>query len=141
MSDLDAITQKLRRLVAYRERRDQTKLEADLANEAYRDYEQELFQEIDEGPLAGSVRLDLGEPYGEVAFRTRSTIYGRINDLEQALEAFEEEALTEEITKSDIRKRRLHELVRERIESGQPLPNGVDFYENRGITISRKKGV
>lgn len=140
MDELDRLKADFTRLVELREQRDIDKRTAEQSEREYREYESSLFSELEDGPLQGSIKLDLGEPYGIVSFKTRSTVYGRIIDLDTALESFEAEALMEEMTKEDIKKRRLHELVRTRLEQGQELPQGVDYYENKGITISRQKG-
>ena len=127
------------RLVELREQRDFDKAQFERSEREYREYEKELFSEVDESPLEGTIKMDLGPEHGTVSFRLNRTVYGRIIDQDTALEAFEDEAITEELTKPGIQKRRLNELVRERLENGVKLPEGIDYYENRGITISRKR--
>jgi hypothetical protein len=138
MSDEEIVASKFRRLVELREKRDQTKTAADNAEKQYRVYETELFDELEEGPGEGTRRFDLGAPHGVVAFTPRETRFGRLLDADKAIEYFEETDLVEEMTKPGIEKRKLNEWVRELLEQGKPMPPGVDFYVNRGITISKK---
>lgn len=138
MSDEEQIASKFRRLVELRTNRDERKTAAEVSEKEYRDYESDLFEEIQSGPMQGTRRIDLGEPFGLVAFTPRETTFGRIIDSEAAVEYFEEHGQTEEMTKPQIGKGKLNERVRELLEQGKPLPDGVDFYVNRGITISRK---
>lgn len=127
-----------RRLVETREKRDQTKLAAENAEKEYRQYEAELFEEITEGPIKGTIRFDLGEPIGVVTFTPRETTYGRIIDTDAALAYFEEHEEVEQMSSRKIEKGRLNAVVRERLEQGKSMPSGIDWYANRGITISRK---
>lgn len=136
MSDEDQIASKFRRLVELRETRDQTKTAADTAEEEYRHYEGELFDEIQDGPMSGTRRINIG---GEViAFTPRETKFGRIIDADAAVEFFDRSGMAEEMTRPKIEKRKLNELVRDYLDAGKSLPDGIDFYINRGITISRK---
>lgn len=137
MSDEQAIASKFRRLVELREARDQTKTSADVAEEEYRRYEAELFDEIQDGPMKGTRRIDLGD-YGVVAFTPRETKFGRIIDADAAVEFFQKRDMAEEMTRPKIEKRKLNELVREYLDAGKNLPPGIDFYSSRGITISKK---
>jgi hypothetical protein len=138
MSDEEIIASKFRRLVELREKRDINKTAAERSEKEYRAYESELFDEIEEGPGEGTRKFDLGPPHGTVAFTPRETKFGRLLDSEAASEYFEEMDLTEEMTKPGIEKRKLNEYVRELLEQGKPMPPGVDFYVNRGITISKR---
>lgn len=138
MSELAALEGKFRRLAELRETRDFDKKTAEVSEEAYREYEAALLATIEESSLKGSVEFDFGGDLGTIRFTPRSTIYGRIVDKNAALEAFEAEAIGEEMTSPKIEARRLNEYVRERLESGEELPDGVGFYEKRFLTISRK---
>lgn len=139
MSDEDQKTAaKFRRLVELREDRDAKKTAFDRAEEKYRDYEAELFAELEESPVKGSRRIDLGGDTGLVVFTPRETKFGRVIDMDAALAAFKERGLLDAMTTPKIAKARLNEMVRELLELGQPLPDGIDWYANRGITISKK---
>lgn len=83
--------------------------------------------------------LELGPGYGDWSVGRRETIRGRIIDTDAALEAFDNEARSDEMAKVDIRKKPLNDLVRERLQTGQPLPPGVDFVRTPYIQLSRKQ--
>jgi hypothetical protein len=134
-------TTKLRRLMEAREKRDTSKAAAENAEKDYRELESELWEEIAESPVEGSIKIDLGEPYGKVTFGVRETYYGRVLDADAALEYFEQTARVDEFTQPKIVPARVNELVREKIESGEmDMPDGIDFYARRYIAISRPKG-
>jgi hypothetical protein len=138
LNEEEVIASKFRRLVELRERRDITKGAADSAEEEYREYEAELFDEMANSPVKGTRRIDLGEPHGLVVFTPRETKFGRILNLDDALDYFEQRQMSDEMTKPGIAKRKLNEMVRELLEQGKSLPPGIDWYANRGITISKK---
>ena len=130
---------KLRRLMEARVSRDEAKAALDAAEKDFRQIEAEVYEALEESGLDGTVKIDLGPPYGKVSFRTRETYYGRIIDDEKALDYFEERAMMDEFTAPKFVKARLNEIVRERIEAGEEMPPGVDYYPNRGVTITRAK--
>lgn len=133
------LASKLRRLVEVRERRDETKAAADIAEKEYRELEGELWDELDESPIKGAIKIDLGEPYGVITFQPRETYYGRVLDADAALEHFERTAQVEEFTQPKIVMSRVNELVRESLEQGKAIPDGLDFYAKRYVSISRQK--
>ena len=132
------IESKFRRLAEAREARDMSKAAADRAEREYREVEADLFEQLEDSAIRGTVQFDFGGDLGTVKFSPRRTIYGRIIDKNAALDAFENEAIADEMSSPKIEARRLNEYVRERLENGQSLPTGVDFYEKKFITISRK---
>jgi hypothetical protein len=140
MSDEERIASKFRRLIELREKRDETKELAETAETEYREYEAELFEEIEHGPLKGTRNIDLGPPYGTVRFTPRETKFGRVTDSERAIEWLEQHGKNASMTQVKVSKARLNEMVRERLELGQPMPDGIDWYASRGITITRPKG-
>lgn len=137
---LEQFRSKFRRLMELRVERDETKKAAETAETDYRGYEAELWDELSSSPLEGSIKLDIGLPYGIVAFTPTETFYARVIDEDVALEGFEQRAVVEEYTEPKIAKGRLNELVRECIEQNQKLPPGVDWYARRPIKITRQKG-
>jgi hypothetical protein len=138
MSEEQVLASRFRRLVELREKRDLTKSAAESAERDYREYESEVLELMLDGPISGTMKFDLGGEHGTIAFTPRETKFGRIVDAEAALEHFEQRGEVEEMTSKQIQKRKLNELVRELLEQGKPMPDGIDFYTNRGITISRK---
>ncbi len=130
---------KLRRLMELREDRDTSKLAAEKAEKEYRSKESELWDELDESPIKGGLKIDLGAPHGVVTFHPKETFYGRVLDADKALDYFERTGQTDEYTEPKIAKARVSELVRGRLEAGQPMPDGLDWYARRYITITRQK--
>lgn len=130
---------KLRRFVEAREKRDEAKVTLENAEKEYRELEAEVWEEFEESPLTGTLKIDLGDGLGEVGFLAQETHFGRIIDSDAALEYFENRALVEEYTEPKITMARVNELVRDRIEQGESMPPGIDFYTRRPVKISRKK--
>lgn len=121
-----------------RETRDFDKKKYDTSKAAYREYESELFEELRELGIRGTLTFDFGGDLGTAAFVSRATTYGTIVDKRTAIEALKREGHTEAIMEEAIREGRLNELVRTYHETGKELPEGVDFYERKIISISRK---
>lgn len=138
MSDLDAFKHRFLRLVELREERDVDKAKAKRSENEYRHYEAELFEELKDSGFKGAIGFDFGPEIGTVKFQLRTTTYGKLIDKTAALKALKEEGLDDLIYQEAVRERRLNELVRDRLEAKSPLPEGVDFYDRNGISISRK---
>ena len=126
----------LKDFVDKREERDRLKAESDRAEEAYREIEALIWDKMDENEdnvldrnLADGRRVHIDK---------RSTIYSRILDSDTLLDSLENEGRVEEMTKPGFEKRRLNEYVRECLETGRPLPEGLDFYEKRYLRYSQK---
>ena len=133
--------ERLRRLMELREKRDSSKVAADQAEKEYRAAEADLYELLDSGPVKRLSNVDLGEPWGKVSFGARSTDYGKVikGMDDEALEFFRRTGEFEAMTEKKLKKKRLNELVRQYLEEGKPLPPGIDFYTNRGVTITRQK--
>ncbi len=133
------LAKKFRRLMELRERRDADKLASENSEKEYRELEAEVWEEYDESPLEGAIKVDLGGDYGTVTFVPKETYYGRIIDREKALEHFENRAMIDEVTEPKPVMARIHEIVRDVIDQGGSMPPGLDFYAKRYIQITRKK--
>lgn len=127
--------------------RDEAKKALEIAEQEFRDMEADVYEALealrdpnDPSASRSTLKVPLGEPWGTVAFRQRETIYGRVYDAEAAMEYFEQRAMVEEITEPKFAKARLNEIARDHYEQGADLPPGVDYYPNRGVTITRQKG-
>lgn len=138
MSELSELESKFRRFAELRDTRDYEKAAAEASERAYREYEQQLFEDVEDSALRGTIQFDFGGDLGIIRFQPRRTIYGRVIDKNAAQEAFENEAIIDEMVSPKIEARRLNEYVRDRLENGQSLPEGIDFYERQFFTISRK---
>lgn len=135
----DDALNKLRRLMETRTARDEAKRALENAESDFRECEADVYEALDESGVLGTVKVDLGEPWGVVSFRTRETLFGRVIDDEAALSYFEERAMLDEVSAPKIVKRRINEIVRDHHEQGLDMPPGIDYYPQRGVTISRQK--
>lgn len=140
MLDAEDIAQ-LRRLMELREKRDSAKVALETAETDYREAEADLYEKLSSGPMSRLNNVDLGEPWGKVSFGARETYFGKIikGMEDDALEYFNERAMTEEVSAPKFVMKRINEIVRSRKEANEPMPPGVDFYANRGVTITREK--
>lgn len=130
---------KLRRLMELRQDKDEKEAAAKAAAADFRAMEAEVFDALEESDVQGTIKVNLGEPWGTVSFRTRETYFARIIDDEKALQYFEQRAMTDEISAPKFVKARLNEIVRDHREQGLEMPPGLDYYPQRGITITRQK--
>ena len=134
----------LRRLMELRTVSDEATKAEKTAKAEYREAEAELFDRLTD-PETGDVRrippVDLGPPFGRVAFQARETYYGRIipGKEAEALEYYRERAMLDEVTNPKFVMKRINEEVREAIEQNRQPPPGIDYYANRGVTITRQK--
>lgn len=133
------IASKLRRLMEVRQARDEAKVAAENAEKEYREYEADVWEAIEDSPITGNLKVDLGPPFGTVSFRTNETYYGRVIDKEAALDYFEQRALMDEVTQPKIVMARVNEIVNEHREQGKTPPAGLDWYAKRYVTITRQK--
>jgi hypothetical protein len=108
------------------------------AGKRKKELELQLFEALEESGES-SIKVDLGPGYGKRRIVTRATRFGQVLDREAAeaallAEGYEREALIG----SKLREQPLNQLVNERIDHGQELPEGIGFYERKGVTISSK---
>lgn len=134
MTDLKA---KFRNLLELRVQRDEDKAAADASSRAYREAESELYTEMEDAGMRGRITFDFGGDLGKAGFQLRRTTYGRVLDNETAIAALEAEGLSDVIYDKAVREGRLNELVRDRLEARDKLPDGIDFYDRKGLSISR----
>lgn len=135
LSDFKA---KFRELAELREASDIAKAAEKKASKAYREAEAQLFAELEDAGITGRQSFDFGGDLGKISFQRRSTTYGRLIDKDAAIAALKEAGLDEMIFQESVREKRLNELVRDRLEAHADLPEGVDYYQRKGISISRK---
>ena len=76
---------------------------------------------------------------GVVSFYPKETYYGRVIDKDKALDYFEQRAMMDEVTEPKIVMARVNEIVRDALEQNESLPEGLDFYPRRFITITKAK--
>jgi hypothetical protein len=138
VSDISEFKSRFQRLLELREARDIDKKKATTSEKAYREYEAELWEELSELGVKGTISFDFGGDLGTAKFVSRATTYGKIIDSEAALRALKAAGYGDVIYSEAVREGRLNELVRDLLESKTELPEGVDFYTRKGISISRK---
>lgn len=136
-SEADPLTKSdVRRLKVLREQRDKAKAAADAAESEYREWEAICWEKMEN---AGDTSTTKVLPDGtKLQIVRRGTIYSRVLDNDVLLDSLEQEGRVDELTKPGFQKQRLNEYVRTCLESGQPLPDGLDFYERRYLTITEK---
>lgn len=128
-----------RKLLKLRDEAAKAKKAKDKADEALA-AQQRLVYDLMEGEGLPSVTIDLGGKDGVVQLGRRTKVFSRVFNLDKLIEALKAEGRLEEAIKSDVRKAPLNELVRERLETGEPLPEGLDFSQTPYIQVTRKKG-
>lgn len=137
----EEVISQLRRLMELREKRDEDAIQAKRSETEYREIEADVFEALDLGPVDRLNNVDLGQPWGKVSFRTRETTYGRIikgqEDLAEA--HFREQGALDSVSTRKFQMKRINEIVRQADEQGEKLPPGLDFYKNRGVTITRQR--
>lgn len=127
-----------RKLLKLRDTAKKADTEAKRAKDA-RNAQERVVSDLLEDQDVKTTTIDLGEPYGEWKVGRRKKIFSRVFDLDKLLEALRAEGREEEAIKHDVRKAPLNELVRERLETGEPLPDGLDFSETPYIQMSKSK--
>lgn len=128
----------LRRLMELRDAKDQTAVTATKAAAAYKEAEAAAFESL--SGIKGSIKPDLGPPWGYVQFSARETHFGRVYDASAAKKYFQEMKMTSAMSEPKFVKKRLNEIARQCREQGTVPPPGIDWTTNRGVTITRQKG-
>lgn len=138
MIDQEDIEQ-FRRLLELREAKDVADKALKAAKAELDEAEADVYEKLAASPVKGTLKVDLGEPYGVVSFLPRETFYARVLDEDEAIEYFKARAKLEEYTEPKFTMKRLHDEVRTAIEQGASLPPGLDWRADRGVTVTRQK--
>ena len=101
--------------------------------------QQRIVFDLMEGEDVKTTTINLGSPYGEVQLGRRQKVFSRVFDKEALRQALKEEGRETEAIEVSFRKAPLNELVRERIETGQSLPDGLDFSRTPYVQVTIKK--
>ena len=72
-----ALASKFRRLAELRIERDITKTAAENAEREFRACEADIWDDLIESPIEGSITIDLGEPHGKIRFAPRDDLRRR----------------------------------------------------------------
>jgi len=129
----------LRSLLAARMKLDEAVAAEKAARKEKEEAELDVFERFEETGQMGTLKVDLGPPWGVQSFRSRETHYAQIVDQDDVQEHYEQRAMMEEVSAPKFVMKRLNEDVRQAIELGQKLPPGLSYYTNRGITITAQK--
>jgi hypothetical protein len=135
----DDVKGRLRRLLELREKSEQAKVAADAAKADYKAMERDVWEDIENSDLKGAIKIDLGEPYGTVTFQKRETFFARIIDAEAAEDYYRAQDSLETVSEIKFSKARLNEVVREAIDTGTPLPPGLDWTPTRYVSVTIPK--
>lgn len=133
----DEAKAQLRRLMELRQKRDEDAVAAKASEKAYREAEADAYEAL--SPIKGALKIDLGEPFGIVAFHNRETYFARVINETKALEYYKKKHMTDDVTTSKFRMGVLNEEIRSRREQGLDPPPGIDWAPRRGVTITRQK--
>lgn len=129
----------LRRLLEARQSHDEAKAAEVTAKKDLDEIEMDVWERFESSGQQGTLKVDLGEPWGVVSFRTRETYFARIIDQDEVQQWYEQRAMMDEVSSPKFVMKRLNEDVREALDLGQSPPPGLDYYANRGMTITRQK--
>lgn len=135
---IDEFKESFRQLAIARVKRDEDKRAAEKSEADYRTKEAELYGQLEESGIKGRHTFDFGGDLGTIAFQRRYTVYGRILDQATAVSSLRKMGEDEVVHTSAVRKGRLNAKVRGWLETGAEFPDGIDYREDKGITISRK---
>ena len=116
---MNSIEDQARALRSLREKRDTLKADFEEADEAYKKAVEELYQRMDETGVDG-LKID------GINFVPSETVYPNVQDRSAFVEWARDH--DEELVENRERKALLNQLVRERIDNGEPLPPGIGFY-------------
>lgn len=124
---------KFNHLAELRKKADEDKAAADASKEALSEYQAELYEELEEAGIRGRHTFKFGK------FQRASTTYGQVLDKKTAIESLKKLGYADAIIEESIAKGRLNEIVRDLLEAGKPLPDGIGSYEQKRIQISLPK--
>lgn len=123
--------QRAAELIAARENHDVLKKAFEDAAAEYRRIEADFWQDMEDEGLK-TLTLDI-PGVGTVNLQRRETLRASVLDKE-ILAA----NVGEEFREQGFRQKALNELVRDRLASGEPLPEGLDFFSTRRVAVSKR---
>ena len=126
MSEQDSLDVEARKLKELREAKDEAKSAYEDATRAYKLAMDRMYQRMEAGEIDG-IKVD------GVNFIPSETVYANVQDREQFVKWAKENDT--ELIEDKERKALLNALVRERLENGETLPDGVGFYVRENIAL------
>lgn len=133
----DSLKTRARRLADLKAEMARTQKIADAAEKQYREAERDFWLDLEEeGIKTTSFDFDDGST---IQVQRRETITSTILDKEAAVQSLVELGYGDELLgQPEIRKKVLNEVVRNLLQAGEGLPEGVDFNPRRYITVTKK---
>jgi hypothetical protein len=132
-----AAIEKVRRLVAAREKKDELETALEKAKEDYAVLDSEVWDMLDNAAMNPPFKFVVdGE---EIIFHNKVTTYGKILDYDKAYDWARRNKMDEALNEDRFVMARISEEVRERRDNGQSMPPGVGFSERRFVSITRQK--
>jgi len=127
-----------RYLVTRREAFEKAEKEAKRLKDEYKETQADFWETMDDQGLT-TFTADLGPGFGKVQFQKRETIRGVVKDADKAAAAIKELGLELELLGAPkVHQKVLSEHVRDWLQSGQALPEGIDFNPTRYVSVTRK---
>lgn len=127
-----------RKFVDKRTARDKAKAAFDKAEKEFKATQESVWDHLDDIGLT-TFNIDLGPGYGNVQFQKRETIRGIVKDHDKATAALQALGLEDALLgKPKIHQAPLTEHVKDLLEQGEQLPEGIDFNPTRYVSMSRK---
>lgn len=83
--------------------------------------------------------LDLGPGYGRVQFNREQKVNSSVFDKDAAIAYFEEHGLATGYVEGVVRKAPLNQLIRDRMESGEELPPGIEPRITKYVKVTKRK--
>lgn len=136
MSDrLDTLA---RYLITRRKAYEEAKKKTDKLEKEYKETQADFWETLDDQGMT-TFTADLGPGFGKIQFQKRETIRGVVKDPEKAAASLKEAGLDAELLGAPkVHQRALSEHVRDWLQSGQALPEGIDFNPTRYVSVTRK---
>jgi hypothetical protein len=108
------------------------------AENAKKAAEADLNEAMAKAKMPGAT-LDLGPGYGRVQFNREQKVNSSVFDKDAAIAYFEAQGMATGYVEGTVRKAPLNQLIRERIESGQELPPGVEPRITKYVKVTKRK--
>lgn len=123
------LPERLEQLAEYKQAYQTLDQQAKEARRIHDAYQAETFEYMRENGLL-TVKTDNG------TFSCKSTIYSKVQDMDQFIGWVREQGLEEEFLREKEVAARLNEYVRDAVANGQSLPDGVTWYPREYISVS-----
>lgn len=124
-----------RKVLELREEASMKQADADRAKAQRDRYEAEFWAAL-EDENTKTWTGDVGAPYGQIRITRRSTPRSRVLNKQALIKALRERGLAAAMLRPEPNKKALNAYVKTLQETGEPLPEGLDFYDDKGLTVT-----